>query len=78
MSKEWDVWREYVLKEIKRLGISHDSLCEKIEKRDEKLHETLTHIHVQLNSLKVKIAVWGAIGGFVSLAVITLMEKFAL
>ncbi|KKM77649.1 hypothetical protein LCGC14_1367800 [marine sediment metagenome] len=51
-SKEWAEWREYVLRELKRLG---ECIIE--------LDKSVRKLIIAVAKLQVKAGVWGLIGG---------------
>jgi len=59
----WTQWSQYVLKELERNNLDHDTISKKLDK-----------IFVEIATLKVKSGIWGTIGGLVSAAIFLLIN----
>jgi len=62
---DWKEWSQYV-----RIGLTE------LKDKYEKMKEDLLQIRLELVTLKVKIAIWGAIGAIIGTGVIELVIDF--
>ena len=64
--ESWETWRKFVLSKLDELQSEHIRQSGNMDKKTDEIAKALEKIRIDINTLKIKSSLWGAMAGGIS------------